>query len=82
MKRLKEIVDSAPENIEIVNSWLVTDSKLKRCKKAICSISGGSDSDLVAHLCSTLDEDGKVTYVFFDTGLEFQATKDHIKYLV
>lgn len=27
------------------------------------------------------DKDNKVTYVWFDTGLEYQATKDHLKYL-
>ena len=45
----------------------------------MCSVSGGSDSDIVVELCATLDTDGKVTYVFFDTGLEFQATKQHLK---
>ena len=28
-----------------------------------------------------LDKDNKVDYVWFDTGLEYQATKDHLKYL-
>lgn len=76
---LKDIITAAPENIEIVNSWLVTDNKLKRCHKAMCSVSGGSDSDIVLHLCAILDDNNRVTYVFFDTGLEFQATKQHIK---
>lgn len=80
MKSLIELVESSP-NIEILNSWLVTDNKLKRSRKPFCAISGGSDSDLLIHLCATLDESKKVTYVFYDTGLEFQATKDHIKYL-
>ena len=47
----------------------------------MCSISGGSDSDIVLHQCASLDKDHKITYVFFDTGLEYQATKDHIKEL-
>ena len=75
---LKDIVENAPNNLEILNSWLVTDNKIKRCNKALCSVSGGSDSDIVIHLCANLDNDDKVTYVFFDTGLEFRATKDHI----
>lgn len=77
---LEELIESSP-NIEILNSWLVTDNKLKRCRKPFCAISGGSDSDLLMHLCATLDQDRKVTYIFFDTGLEFQATKNHLKYL-
>jgi 3'-phosphoadenosine 5'-phosphosulfate sulfotransferase (PAPS reductase)/FAD synthetase len=83
MKRdeiINQLVETAP-NIEILNSFLVTDNKLKRCKSAVCSISGGSDSDIVIDICAKLDTERKVTYVFFDTGLEFQATKDHIKRL-
>lgn len=68
-------------NVEILNSWIVMEEKLEECKKAMCSISGGSDSDIVADICANLDKDRKVTYVFFDTGLEFTATKEHIKYL-
>ena len=79
MSTINEIINNSPENIEILNSWLVTDNKLKRCSKAMCSVSGGSDSDIVIHLCATLDDKHKVTYVFFDTGLEFQSTKQHIK---
>lgn len=79
IQTIEDIIEASPENIEIVNSWLVTDNKLKRCRKAMCSVSGGSDSDLLVHLCANLDNDKKVTYVFFDTGLEFQATKQHIK---
>lgn len=80
MLNIDETIKRSP-NMEILNSWLVTDNKLKRCRKAVCSVSGGSDSDIVTDLCATLDKDNKVTYVFFNTGLEFQATKNHIKYL-
>lgn len=81
MLKIQEVIENCPENIEIVNSWLVTDSKLKRSQKPFVAISGGSDSDLLMHLCATLDDNKKVAYVFFDTGLEFQATKNHLKYL-
>ena len=47
----------------------------------ICSISGGSDSDIVLDICHKLDRDKKIIYVWFDTGLEYQATKEHLKYL-
>lgn len=77
---IQQLADSSP-NIEVLNSWLVTDNKIKRSRKPFCAISGGSDSDLVMHLCATLDHEGKITYVFYDTGLEFQATKKHIAYL-
>lgn len=32
-------------------------------------------------LISKIDKDRKVRYIWFDTGLEYQATKDHLKYL-
>lgn len=48
-------------------------------KKPICSISGGSDSDIMLDMLYRIDTDRKVTYVFFDTGLEMLATKDHIE---
>lgn len=50
--------------------------------KAICSYSGGADSDILVDLL----ERTRVTfglppikYVFFNTGLEMQATKDHVR---
>ena len=46
-----------------------------------CSISGGSDSDIILDICTKFDFAKKIRYVWFDTGLEYQATKDHIKEL-
>lgn len=46
-------------------------------------LAGGADSDIMLDLllrCEK-DEDLKFKFVWFDTGLEFQATKDHLKYL-
>ena len=80
MDKLQELIDSSP-TIEILDSWLISDSKLKRCNKAMCSVSGGSDSDIMMDIIATLDDGHKVTYVFFDTGLEYKATKDHLKHL-
>ena len=50
-------------------------------KNIVCSISGGADSDVMLDICYRCDKDNKITYVWFDTGLEYQATKDHLKYL-
>lgn len=49
---------------------------------AICSYSGGSDSDIMIDLIEkTRSAFGlpPVKYVFFNTGLEMKATKDHVK---
>lgn len=50
-------------------------------RNIMCSISGGSDSDIVLDICTKLDVDHKIQYVWFDTGIEYQATKDHLKFL-
>ena len=47
----------------------------------LCSISGGSDSDIMLDLLSELGANYKTTYVWFDTGLEYDATKRHLKEL-
>lgn len=49
---------------------------------AICSYSGGSDSDILLHCIEHARKILKlppVKYVFFNTGLEMKATKDHVK---
>lgn len=57
---------------------IINDDKYKTI---LCSISGGADSDIVLDICKRVDKDKKAKYVWFDTGLEYQATKDHLKYL-
>ena len=46
-----------------------------------CAVSGGSDSDIMVDILAKLDVEKKVIYVFFDTGIEYQATKEHLNYL-
>ena len=58
-------------------------TRLRQHPKAICSYSGGSDSDIMIDLIENARKIApslpKVDYVFFNTGLEMQATKDHVK---
>ncbi len=44
----------------------------------MCSISGGADSDIMLDWTHACDYDKKVIYVFFDTGLEYKATRNHL----
>lgn len=56
--------------------------RLVEYPKAICSYSGGSDSDILLHLIETVRaffELPPVEYCFFNTGLEMSATKRHVK---
>lgn len=77
---LYELLDSSPDPI-IADSFVITNSKIKQYGEIVCSISGGSDSDIMLDICTKLDPEKKITYVWFDTGLEYQATKDHLKFL-
>lgn len=49
----------------------------------MASISGGADSDVVMDICekARAATGTPCTYVYFDTGIEYQATKDHIREL-
>lgn len=60
---------------------MVTNSKVQQYDNIAVSVSGGSDSDIMIDMFTKCDPDRNVRYVFFDTGLEFQATKDHLDYL-
>lgn len=56
--------------------------RLKEHPNAICSYSGGADSDIMIHMIETARQIFNlppVHYAFFNTGLEMQATKDHVK---
>lgn len=79
---IEELLDSGaiPQNLDIYKSFLVTRKKFEEYKSILCSVSGGSDSDVMLDLFCRFDKD-KVTFVFFDTGLEYKATKEHLKYL-
>lgn len=81
-EQLNKILEQI-HNPVVGKALLTTYHKLNNCgyKKALCSISGGSDSDIVLDMVSLCDTNNIVDYAFFDTGLEYEATKEHIKYL-
>lgn len=81
MELYKVLKESPEESQLITDSLVLTHAKLRQYKKVLCSISGGSDSDILLDLCQKFDDSSKITYAFFDTGLEFQATKEHLDYL-
>lgn len=51
-----------------------------RGQNVCCSVSGGADSDILIDLCERA-EPHFVSYVFFDTGIEYLATKEHLNWL-
>lgn len=69
----------APSKFQAIQSIIAR--RLKEHPNAICSYSGGSDSDIMLDLIErtrTLFGLPEVKYCFFNTGLEMKATKDHV----
>ena len=71
----------SPEKFQVIIGIIMT--HLREHPKAICSYSGGADSDILIDLLETARKIAPslppVKYVFFNTGLEMKATKDHVK---
>lgn len=82
---LFEILNNLPEfkSDEIIKSFVKGYSIINNrgYENIICSVSGGADSDIMMDLIHRIDVNHKVTYCWFDTGLEYKATKEHLKYL-
>ena len=68
-------------NLTIFDSFVKAYPKIDGKQKIVCSISGGSDSDIMLDIIAKLDTEKKVKHIFFDTGIEYQATKTHLDYL-
>lgn len=82
MSNVFEICKNLPEDGGVIlENMIIADSKINSpiYKKILCTVSGGSDSDIVVDICKKLDRDGKIDYVWFDTGLEYEKTKEHIR---
>ena len=71
----------APAKFQAIQGIIAT--RLKQHPKAICSYSGGADSDILLDIIERTREAfpslPPVKYAFFNTGLEMKATKDHVK---
>lgn len=80
---LDEILKTCPLDEIIGNNLVIAYSKINNSsyKKIVCTVSGGYDSDIVVDICVKCDRDKKIEYVWFDTGLEYEATKEHLREL-
>jgi len=70
----------APEKFQAILGIIGT--RLRQHPNAICSYSGGSDSDILIDLLEDARGAFKldpIKYCFFNTGLEMDATKRHVK---
>lgn len=82
LKPYFDLLDSAP-TFEIQTAFTKGYQMIAQVyEKISVSISGGADSDVVMDFVERIPHDSaKVRYVFFDTGMEFQATKEQLDFL-
>ena len=78
--RLLNFVENSPD-VWVQDAIFKADTHIKLGDKILCAISGGSDSDIMLDLLHRLDDEKKIVYVWCDTGLEYEATKRHLKEL-
>lgn len=71
----------SPQKFQAIQAIIM--QRLREHPKAICSYSGGADSDILIHMIEQAREIlpslPPVKYVFFNTGLEMDATKRHVR---
>lgn len=64
-------------SLRVFDTLAKLNSVMANHKNPRIAYSGGSDSDIVAHLVETAGY--SVQKVFYDTGIEFAATKEHVR---
>lgn len=70
----------APAKFQAIQS--IVERRLVEHPNSICSYSGGADSDIMIDVVERARTGlglPPIKYVFFNTGLEMKATKDHVK---
>lgn len=77
----KNLLSALPPNTTIFDSFVKANSLVNtdKFKRIVVSVSGGSDSDLIVDIISKVAPNAE--YIFFDTGLEYIASKEHLAYL-
>lgn len=67
----------------ILDAYMKCQSVFEQHEHALVSVSGGADSDCMLDLVEHVRrvQPIKVTYIFFNTGTEYVATKRHLDYL-
>ncbi len=76
----RALLDTAPRYLSILRCLMLTRVKLAQHRRIAVSYSGGSDSDIVLDIVELVkpNECGDIKYVFYDTGLEWDATRRHV----
>lgn len=75
-----DILENGPNNETIVQNMIKAYTIINKDEYEIvvCSVSGGADSDLMIDIASKCDKNNKIRYIYYDTGIEYHATKEHL----
>ncbi len=76
-----ELLELTPDNLQIFDAFAKCQMQIRNHQKILVSVSGGSDSDVMMDLFVRCGGKEKTTFVFFNTGLEYEATKRQLQYL-
>lgn len=80
---ITDLLQNTPNNIiitdNLIRAWHIINNPIY--ERICCSVSGGADSDIMLDICVKCDVSNKIDYIWFDTGLEYQATKEHLEFL-
>lgn len=79
--RYTDVMEDQPDNRTIQDALAKCYSVLQSHNHVVASVSGGSDSDVMLDLIIRCGGKDKTKFVFFNTGLEYEATKKQIKHL-
>lgn len=75
---LEQVLAEAPDNFVILDALERCFEVVRDHKKIMCSVSGGADSDVMIDMIIRCGGKDKTVFVFFDTGLEYAATREHL----
>lgn len=79
-KIIAKEIDGAP-SVPILDMFAKIYSTLAQHETVLVFISGGSDSDIMLDAFRRIDTEKKARYIYCGTGMEYEATKRHLKEL-
>lgn len=72
------LIESAPDNFVIRDALCRCYEIVSEHNNICCSVSGGGDSDVMVDMLIRCGAKDKTDFVFYNTGLEYQATLSHL----